>query len=100
MFHNKKWSIPEIINKALVDQRLWMEANSSSKIEEENSSINQGSQRSTRETVTTTVIEAIHKANTDHCCFVDASWISCEKRAGIRWILMNVNGKPILIIPQ
>lgn len=95
IFHNKNWSIPKIINKALLDQRLWMDVNLSNNKKDEIPAINQGTQRGTRETATTTWLEVIHKANSP-CCLVDASWISSEKRAGIGCILMNNNGKPIL----
>lgn len=56
---------------------------------------NQSDREIMEDVVPKTMLEAIHKTN-NLCCFVDASWISTERRAGIGWILINTDGKQIL----
>lgn len=79
VFQNNKWSIPEVINKAILEQKLWWDANYANKEEVENirNHLNGG-----------TLQNAIQSFNSFDC-FVDASWTSPEEKIGFGWILKN-----------
>lgn len=89
VFQNKKWSIPEVISKAILDQKLWLDANSANENMNGNRITNQEYGVTREEDIPKTMMDAIRKAN-KLCCFVDASWTSADHKAGFGWMLMSL----------
>lgn len=94
IFQNKRWNIPEVISKGMLDQKLWIDANSTDKDMKEATLSNWEEKKIAEETTPKTMMEAIHKAN-ELCCFVDASWTSAEHKARFGWMMMNPQGNPV-----
>lgn len=84
LYQNKRWAIPDIINQALLDWRLWKEASIIS------NHSNQGLQ-----SVHTTSQQLLPHNTSFYCC-TDGSWINPSSNAGIGWALFNAAGHCII----
>ncbi|CAH8278705.1 unnamed protein product [Arabidopsis lyrata] len=93
LFNNKKWSISDTTNKAIIDQQQWQE---SLKFNEENSRLSPGynhHQKPKELLDARTELRNIIKQTHDYCCFVDGSWTSSTECACIGWLLYNNNAQ-------
>ena len=83
-FNNKRWAIPDMINQAVMDCSLWQKA----------FALNE-SQKPKNGVVSHTPNE-ISAPNTKFYCYVDASWVDANSKAGIGWILLDNQGRSLL----
>ena len=89
LFNNKRWSIPDSINKALLDYQQWQES-----LNIHRHDIDQKEQHKDNNIIKS-LWDVLSKAQ-DYCCFVDASWLSLTDYAGIGWVLYDKNANIIL----
>ncbi|XP_023635784.1 uncharacterized protein LOC111829918 [Capsella rubella] len=95
IFNNKRWSIPDTINKALVEFNLWKESlDTQIKSPEKVPELKPREVQHIRDS--SSDIRSIIQSFKHHCCFVDGSWVSPTDCAGIAWILYDNKAQPIL----
>ncbi|KAG7599644.1 hypothetical protein ISN44_As06g038180 [Arabidopsis suecica] len=88
LFNNKRWSIPDVITQALVDLRLWTEANHKSSFPKQPPPL------LTRPIPTT--LQEVLSHIPSLCCCTDASWLNQDSKIGIGWTLHDSSGRFIL----
>lgn len=84
IFESRRMSIPDIINKALIDLSIW---NDVCKPDQRTQQSSSNVLTATRD-VSHTFEDAISKSQ-EYFCFVDGSWISPTHQSGIGWALYN-----------
>lgn len=87
LFNNKRWAIPDIIHQALLDWRLWTEAQHTS-----HTHISQGIAEHACDV--SSHQEYLHPDNEFYCC-IDGSWANSDSRAGIGWALYDAQNRCI-----
>lgn len=85
IFQSKRWFIPNVINKNIVDGKVWLEASDRNCVNfplaRDSSYQNNGSsQNNVLSNVQHAIFQAIY-----YCCLVDASWTSSTQNAGLAW---------------
>ncbi|KAG7572532.1 Reverse transcriptase domain [Arabidopsis suecica] len=88
LFNNKRWLIPDIINQAISDFSLWQEANSLN--------TEQPLRLMAMKDKELTISSSTTHSNSSFFCYVDASWVDPNKKAGIGWILRDKYGKYLI----
>ncbi|XP_010507174.1 PREDICTED: uncharacterized protein LOC104783756 [Camelina sativa] len=88
LYNSKRWSIPDIIRKALMDFRLWKEA--------QNGLLSYDNKHGHQEKINIATNNAILNQTNSFYCYTDGSWLNNQSRAGIGWTLPNTQGKCIL----
>ncbi|XP_010463143.1 PREDICTED: uncharacterized protein LOC104743796 [Camelina sativa] len=88
LYNNKRWAIPDIINKALMDYRLWREANNGLRLHVDATTGKEKSHVSTN-------CVGLNQPSSFYC-YTDGSWLNNESKAGIGWTLHYDHGKCIL----
>ncbi|XP_010451246.1 PREDICTED: uncharacterized protein LOC104733362 [Camelina sativa] len=86
IFNNKRWSIPDTINRAILDFQQWKESYN----------VNKEAPKKQQVTATNASISSITQQAKEYSCFVDGSWSSPNDCAGIGWVLYNRNAQVVL----
>ncbi|XP_010431723.1 PREDICTED: uncharacterized protein LOC104716077 [Camelina sativa] len=94
IFNNKRWSLPDTINKAILDFQQWKESYSINKHDSQKYTVPEHHKH--QSSATNTSISSITKEAKGYCCFVDASWNSPNDSTGIGWALYNKNAQIVL----
>ncbi|XP_010481107.1 PREDICTED: uncharacterized protein LOC104759943 [Camelina sativa] len=94
IFNNKKWSIPDTINKAIIDSQQWKESLEAAHDDVQTKQTQEQKQSQSLSTPTST--QSIISEAKDYCCFVDGSWRSPNDCAGIAWVLYHKNAQILL----
>lgn len=88
LYNNKQWAIPDIIHQALMDFKLWREA--------QNVSTPQISHQANRIASKDLPSYQSLPSNSLLYCYTDGSWIGSNSKAGIGWALHNAQGQCLL----
>ncbi|KAG7594035.1 Reverse transcriptase domain [Arabidopsis thaliana x Arabidopsis arenosa] len=88
LFNNKRWAIPDIIHQAILDFRLWKEAQSAHNIQTPHPPEGHKAAVSPH-------TQVLH-SNSPLYCYADGSWIDSNSKAGIGWALYTSQGRCVL----
>lgn len=88
LYKNKRWSISDIISQAILDFRLWQEAQKAST--HKNLHQTEGTKP-----ITTSIQQVLPFSSPYYCC-TNGSWVDLNATAGIGWVLHNAQGRCIL----
>ncbi|KAL9840298.1 putative ribonuclease H domain-containing protein [Arabidopsis thaliana] len=88
LYNNKRWAIPDIINKAIMDFDLWKLA--------QQTTVNQEPHHEGDPKPPNTQNSQKPRPNSPFYCYTDGSWVDSNSTAGIGWVLYDAQGTCLL----